>query len=1141
MAKYDPQDIEKKWQKKWDKDGTFEVKEDPNKEKFYALIEFPYPSGAGLHVGHPRPFTAMDVIARKKRMQGFNVLYPIGFDAFGLPTENYAIKTGRPPAEVTAENIATFTRQLKSLGYSFDWSRSVDTTDPNYYKWTQWIFLQLFKHGLAYKKNQPINWCPKDKIGLANEEVVQGCCERCDTPVEQRNKDQWMLAITKYADKLLNGLSEVDYITPARVQQENWIGKSEGAEIKFKLVILSGAKDILSDLAVFTTRPDTLFGVTFVAVSAELAKKWLAVGWKASDAVKKYIEATLAEQKTAAGDREEKAKTGVDAGIKAVNPATGEEIPVWITNYVMGGVGTGAIMGVPAHDERDFEFAKKFGLPIKQVIAPHIVDPLSPPRSDKKTVPRTVVQGIVKHWDKDEIIQIQWKKFPWKTFVIGGAEEGETLEEAVQREIREETGYQNIKSVKRVTQELRSEWYAPHKDCNRLAYIHIFEVQLGGPEHEELTSEEQTIHEVVWVPRKTMPTFKPVTEMPFVLDFYARGESAYPGEGFLINSGKFTGLSSSEAKKKITEAVGGQLKTNYKLRDWVFSRQRYWGEPIPLVFCEACAKNKKFENKGEELNPGWIADEKLPLELPKVKKYEPTDTGESPLASIEKWVKTKCPRCGGVARRETDTMPNWAGSSWYFLRYLDPKNNKDFFKTPSFNFRSAIRPTEKDQNYFAEFKKLYTKTKEQNIWIWTVNRLLLNGLNRELWLPLRTVAFMAFEKDIPALAKMLESDGYKMTAQEKWGHEFTKGDIRAEIVPIFMDNKGIYSFTPKGARQELIYTDLPANEFGNLFGFSYRTVAPSYNLAHYEYIEKHETRPGHGDQEKIAFLKEWVNAKNPKMLYWNQVDWYNGGMEHTVLHLLYSRFWNQFLYDIGVVPIREPYKKRTSHGMILGPDGEKMSKSRGNVINPDDMVAQFGTDAFRMYIMFMGPFDQAVMWDTNGLVGVRRFLDRVWNLQEYLTDGDNTQVVMHQTIKKVSEDIDKMGFNTAIAKMMELANHFSKEQKISREEYSIFAKLISPFAPHFAEEIWTSVLGNKKSLAYESWPTFNPALTVENKVTIGVQVNGKVRDSIEIAADATEDSVKALVLASEKVQKWLEGKTPKKVIYIKGKLVSVVV
>ncbi|MBI5729139.1 MAG: leucine--tRNA ligase [Candidatus Magasanikbacteria bacterium] len=866
MKSYNPKEIEKRWQRRWEKEKTFSVKEDAKKKKFYALIEFPYPSGAGLHVGHPRPFTAMDVISRKKRMEGYNVLYPIGFDAFGLPTENYAIKTGRPPAKVTKENIATFTRQLKSLGYSFDWSRSVDTTDPEYYRWTQWIFLQLYKHGLAYKKNQPINWCPKDKIGLANEEVVQGCCERCGTPVEQRNKEQWMLAITKYADKLLEGLKEVDYIAPARIQQENWIGRSEGAEVQF--VIQSEAKDlpISRSLTVFTTRPDTIFGATFVAVSAELAQSWLKVGWQASEKVKKNVEATLKER-VATADRDEQEKTGVDTGIKAVNPANGEEIPVWVTNYVMGGVGTGAIMAVPAHDERDYEFAKKFGLPIKIVIC------------------------AAKH--------VSGLKFDKNGTAHGSIDELNA-------------SYSDV--------------YTPEE------MLKIIE-ENGAEELED---------------------------------------------GLVCNSAFLNGLKALEAKEKmiqwLEEKGVGKRKVNFKLRDWVFSRQRYWGEPLPLVFCEACAKNKKFESKGEEMNPGWIPDEKLPLKLPKVAKYEPTDTGESPLAAMEKWVNTRCPRCGGKARRETDTMPNWAGSSWYFLRYCDPKNKKEF----------------------ASMKKL------------------------KYWLG-----------------------------------------------------------SPKP-----------------------------------------DAKPGEGG-----------------------VDWYNGGMEHTVLHLLYSRFWNQFLFDIGAVPTHEPYKKRTSHGMILGPDGEKMSKSRGNVINPDEMVEKFGTDAFRMYIMFMGPFDQAVMWDTNGLVGVRRFLDKVWNLQEKISENATFSNIdenhLQTTVKKVSDDIDQMKFNTAIAQLMTLTNHFSKKN-IKRVHFETLLLLLSPFAPHFCEELWEN-LGHNSPISKETWPQYDLNKIKNQSMTIVVQVNGKVREEMGLVPEASEEDVKQAALASEKVQKWLEGKEPKKIIYVKGKLVSIVV
>jgi leucyl-tRNA synthetase len=809
MEKYNPKDIEAKWQKYWEENQTFKVTEDQSKEKFFSLVEFPYPSGEGLHVGHPKSYSAMDVIGRKRRAQGQNVLYPIGFDAFGLPTENFAIKTGRQPSEVTAKNIANFTRQLKSLGFAFDWSRVVDTTDPTYYKWTQWIFLQLYKHGLAYKKNQPINWCPKDKTGLANEEVVGGCCERCGTAVEQRDKEQWMLAITKYADSLLEGLKDVDYIPQARTQQENWIGRSEGAEIIFPLRGIIGQDDDKHSVTVFTTRPDTIYGVTFLAISAELAKSWVNVGWHASEEVKTYIENTLKEQVGGVEDGE-KEKTGVNAGIVAVNPVNNEQVPVWITNYVMGGVGTGAIMGVPAHDERDFDFARKFGLEIKEVIS-------------------------------------------------GG----------------------NIL------------------------------------------------------------------------------ETAYTKDGLIVNSDFLNNLNTKEATEKIIayleETQIGKRKVNFKLRDWVFSRQRYWGEPIPLVHCENCK--------------GWIPlpEDQLPLTLPPVEKYEPTDNGESPLAVITDWINTTCPSCGGPARRETDTMPNWAGSSWYFLRYTDPKNNTTF-------------------------------------------------------------------------------------------------------------------------------------------------------------------------------------ASPEALKYWMPVDLYNGGMEHVVLHLLYSRFWNQFLYDIGVVPTKEPYKRRTSQGMILASDGQKMSKSRGNVINPDEMVDQFGADSLRTYIMFMGPFDQAVSWDTNGLVGVKRFLERVWNLQEKvnssttvgMTDSSEIIAMLHQTIQKVSEDIEEMHFNTAVSQMMQLVNDLTKQESISKETYIVLIKLLAPFAPHISEELWNH-LGGQGSVSFASWPVYDANLAKETCITIVVQVNGKVRDSFEVSPDISENDAKQKALSCENTIKYLEGKEPKKIIYVKGKLVSIVV
>ncbi len=847
-SKYNPQKIEKKWQKVWEQKKLYKTSNTSQKKKYYALIEFPYPSGDGLHVGHVRSYTAMDIVARKRRMQGHNVLYPIGWDAFGLPTENYAIKTGSHPKIVTKRNTDTFRRQLKSLGFSFDWSREINTTDPDYYKWTQWIFLKFFEAGLAYKARTFINWCTKCKIGLANEEVVAGRCERCGGEVVRREKEQWMLKITAYAEKLLKGLQDVDYIPEAKIQQENWIGRSEGATIKFK--VQSSKFKINEEIEIFTTRADTLFGATYLALSPEhklIAKrKMQIVNWKE---VESYITATKKKtdiEHTAEG----KEKTGMELkGIKAINPATKEEIPIWVSDYVLAGYGTGAIMAVPAHDERDFEFAKKFGLPVREVIQQPNVSVLN---------------------------------------------------------------------------------------------------------------------------------------------------TAYAGEGVLVNSSSFTGMQSIEAKKAIAEFVGGKITIQYKLRDWIFSRQRYWGEPIPLIFCERCKKlikSSKFKVqsskfiKGELLNPGWIPikEKDLPVELPHVKSYTPTDTGESPLAGIASWVRVKCPRCGGAARRETDVMPNWAGSSWYFLAYLMSKK--------AFKNKTSI------------------------------------------------------------------------------------GNWKLEI--------------------------------GN-----FRHFMP--------------------------------------------VDWYNGGMEHTVLHLLYSRFWNQFLHDIKLVPTAEPYKKRTSHGLILGEGGDKMSKSRGNVVNPDMLVREFGADALRMYEMFIGPFNQAAVWDPRGIIGTRRFLERTWNLisnfqkpsskQDLISKNKSSnqkriEQLLHQTIKKVSEDIENLRINTAVSSLMILLNEMEKSEirnpKFEMSCKKTFLRLLAPFAPHIAEELWQKS-GGKKSVHLEPWPKFDKTLITEDIITLVVQVNGKMRATLKASIGISQKEVERLAFADVRVIKALDGKHPARVIYVPGKLINFV-
>ncbi len=801
MDRYNPNSIEKKWQKYWEENKTFKTSDDKSKKRFYALVEFPYPSGQGLHVGHPRPYTALDIVSRKRRMQGYNVLYPMGWDAFGLPTENFAIKNKIRPEVVTENNIKNFKRQMQSIGFSFDWDREINTTDPDYYKWTQWIFIQMFKKGLAYKKEMPINWCPSCKTGLANEEVINGHCERCGGQVVRKVKNQWMLKITEYADRLIDDLKDVDYFDRIKSQQINWIGRSYGAEINFAV------KEVDEKITVFTTRADTIFGATYMVISVDhpLIEKY-------SDRIKNIDEIRSYRSEVAKKSELErtdlsKEKTGYKIdGLTAINPLTNKEIPVYVSDYVLMTYGTGAIMAVPAHDDRDYEFAKKFNI---------------------EMIP--VIEG---------------------------------------------------------------------SDIQNCAFTET-------------------------------------------------------NEGNLINSGFLNGLTVDEAKEKMYEYIEekeiGHKKTNYKLRDWVFSRQRYWGEPIPLVYCEHC---------------GWVPlDEKdLPLVLPKVDNYEPTDNGESPLSKIDDFVHTKCPKCGRDAVRETDTMPQWAGSSWYYLRYTDPHNDE--------------------------------------------------------------------------------------------------------------------------------------------------AIASKENLD-----------------------------------YYTPVDWYNGGMEHTTLHLLYSRFWHKFLYDIGVVPTKEPYMKRTSHGMILGDNNEKMSKSRGNVVNPDDIVRDFGADTLRCYEMFIGDFEKSAPWSENGVKGCRKFLDKVWRTQE-LVDGDSNfekmETLIHQTIKKVSEDYENLKFNTAIAQLMTLLNEFNNLDKISKEQYKIFLILLNPVCPHITEEIWQR-MGYEGYVHESSWPEYDESKTILDVIELPIQVNGKLRATVEINREASEDEVYEKAVKDDVVAKYLEGKNVVKKIYVKGRIFNIIV
>ncbi len=1176
--KYDFKKIEKKWQKFWEEKRTYFADDKSRRKKKYILIEFPYPSGEGLHMGHLRPYTAGDVYSRFLKMNGSEVMYPIGWDAFGLPAENYAIKHGVHPSISTAKNIANAKKQLRSWGIGFDWSREINTTDPNYYKWTQWIFLQLFKAGLAYEAKGMINWCPKDKTGLANEEVINGCCERCGAKVEKKEMRQWYLKITAYAEKLLNGLKKLDWPEKIKIQQENWIGKSEGVEIDFEVktkekpnfLILHGRNgspkshlfpwlkselekkgykvqapflpntdepddeeqtqfvlkkckldkntvivghsfggivalrllekgikaqkvvllctpffgkfldnkvrasvtracrkgfnfkkilagktsfDLLYDttdyvvplsdgetfskklkvplntvagkephlsgkrepavleklsplIKVFTTRPDTLFGATYMVLAPEhqlisnlksriINSKEVELYLK--KAVKKSDEERIAEGKE---------KTGVELkGIKAINPANGKEIPVWIADYVLTGYGTGAIMAVPAHDERDFEFAKKYKLPVQQVIAPHLIDKEHMPQKGKENTKRNVVHVLLKHPTEDKVIALRHRKFPWLTPITGGIEKGESAIAAAAREIKEETGYKNFRFVKRLPFKVFAEFYAAHKSVNRLTLCDFLFFELVDEKRGAVSSEERANYDVEWLPLKDIHKFTPVSELDFMIEFLKRGEYVYTGDGLLINSDKFDGMPSEKAKWEITKFVGGKRKTQYRLRDWVFSRQRYWGEPIPLVFCETCKKRaqnradytqnsaEKFPrksassqresafSKGEIENPGWIAvsEENLPVKLPPVKKYKPTGTGESPLAAIKSWVSVKCPKCGGAAKRETNTMPQWAGSSWYYLRYCDPNNKKEF-------------------------------------------------------------------------------SGQKL-------------------------------------------------------------------------------------------MKRWL-----------PVDVYFGGLEHTTLHLLYSRFWHLFLHDKKLVPSPEPYTRRIPHGIILGPDNEKMSKSRGNVVSPDSVIKKFGADCLRMYELFLGPHEATVSWNSQGILGISRFLERVYKKfcePAAEKSSGKTEQVIHRAVKKVGEDIRSVKFNTAVSALMICMNEIEGE-KLSRELREMFLKILAPFAPYLAEELWQRTKINAdtsvqiradrnqrksafRSIHLENWPSYDEKLIKSETFTLVIQVNGKVRDTVEAPAGISKTEAEKLALGSEKIKNIVKPGAVKKVIYVPNRLVNIVI
>ena len=1098
MKEYNHLKIEPKWRKIWAKTGINKTQEKSSQPKFYILDMFPYPSGVGLHVGHPRGYIATDIYSRFIKMNGYNVLHPMGWDAFGLPSENYAIKNKISPIVATKTNIKRFKEQISIMGLNYDWSREINTTDPAYYKWTQWAFLQMFKKGLAYESNEPINWCPSCKTGLANEDLEDGHCERCGTLIEKKPLRQWVIRMTDYADRLLEDLNGLDWAENIKESQRNWIGRSEGAEISFPISVIPAKAGIQNGtkldsrlhgndnggmITVFTTRPDTLFGVTYVVLAPEnkLVDELRSEirNWSEVEKYRDFVKAKTEIERTAA----DKNKTGVELkGVKAINPANNEEVPIFVADYVLNNYGTGAVMAVPAHDERDFAFAKKYDLPIKEVIIPERIDKRNPPVAGKEKVVRQNVHVIVKNPKTGLYVGLKYNKHNWTTFPMGGVDKGEDIIAAAKRELFEETGYKNVTGGKILGGQVRAEYFAAHKDQNRVSYTNAVYFELVNEEKEEIGEAEKEEHQVIWLTEKDIHSdLMTHAEMDVWLERLA-GKIAYTGDGIMIKSGKFSDLDNQKAKKGITEAFGRE-KVSYKLKDWVFSRQRYWGEPFPLVHCGKCAikkydkeakialnfyyadvwealkdgtktletralnpeekdryfgdvkvgdilkfsyrdkKSKKLkdeklfrvksrivyknfeelfadkvalsklhkknyknvaeleksyaafgkENLDRIFKHGLVAwdveqvtvavpvpEKDLPVKLPDVKFYEPTGTGESPLAAIAKWVNVKCPVCKGPAKRETNTMPQWAGSSWYYLRYIDPKNKK----------------------------ALVDKKKEK---------------------------------------------------------------------------------------------------------------------------------------------------------YWSPVDLYVGGGEHNTRHLIYARFWHKFLYDIGVVNYKEPFTKLKNLGMILGTDGRKMSKRWGNVINPDDVVRDVGADTLRVYESFMGPFDQEIAWSTDNMVGSRRFLDRVWRLQNRVIISKEAnkefEVLLHRTIKKVTEDILNFSFNTAISAFMILTNAAEKTG-ITKSQYEILIKLLAPFAPHMTDEIWAN-LGHKKSIHLEKWPEFDEAKIVLENITIVVQINGKPRANFEIGINPKQEDVEKTAFSLPEVKKWLDGKNIRNKMFVKGKILII--
>lgn len=952
--KYDHKKIEAKWQDVWEKTKINQTDLASDKPKFYNLIMFPYPSGDYLHLGHGYSNSGADVYGRYKALNGFNIFMPIGYDSFGLPAENFAIKKGVHPRKSVSQNIEHAQKQLKTWGCMFDFSREVTTSEPNYYKWTQWLFLQLYKQGLAYQKESPVNWCPKCMTVLANEQVVNGFCERCESEVVQKNMKQWFFKITDYADRLIKDLDKVDWPESSVTKQRNWIGRSEGVEVAFKIDNSKLEKEEEA-ITVFTTRVDTIYGCTYLV----LAPEHPLVDKITTDEQKKEVEKYKVQaQKQTEIERQslEKEKTGVFTGSYAVNPFNGEKVPVWVADYVLYGYGTGAVMAVPAHDERDFEFAKKYRLEIKEVIIPNRVDINNPPANGKKTVERENVHALVRDPRTNKFLCLRSKKFSWVTFPMGGIEENENVVDAAKREVEEETGYKNLKLVRILGGQVRAEYFAKHKNENRVAYTTAVLFDLVDHEKSVVEKEWADEHEMIWINESEIKYgFMCHAELDVWVKRLKGGEDAFTGYGTLVDSAEFTGLLSEDAQKKMAEWLEkkktGKTKVNYRLHDWSIGRQRYWGAPIPVIYCPKCGVVT-------------IPEKDLPVELPeKIKDFRPKGTGKGPLASVKEFVETTCPKCGGKAERETDTMDTFVDSSFYYLRYPSVGNDKEMME-----------------------KKVTEK-----------------------WLP---------------------------------------------------------------------------------------------------------------------------------------VDMYVGGAEHVTMHLLYARFIAKALHDAKLVSFDEPFLKLRHQGMILGPDGKKMSKSKGNVVIPDAVIKEHGADTFRAYILFMGRFEDGGPWDPKGIVGIKRFLEKAWGLYDRENVSGESDVeearILNKTIKKVGEDIDAFRFNTAISQLMVFVNFLSAKKVQNKKTLEFLVIIISPFAPHMAEELWEK-MGNKDSIQLEAWPKYDNNLMKDETVTVAVQINGKVREQLLIDAEAEEKEVLELAKASKKVQNYLQGKEIKKVIYIKGKLLSLVV